>query len=98
MVKYITLTDSSGQEQAIPLENLAHLNTEVSLTALTIEYITADANPSTIVINHAAEAASSHTFKLWMTDEIEKALASNWREVEHKPAPPLAVTTILYTP
>ncbi len=96
MVKYITLTDSSGQEQAIPLENLAHLDT-TSTTVLTLEYIVAEV-PSSITIGHAAEAASSHTFKLWMTDEIEKALASNWREVEHKPAPPLAVTTILYTP
>ena len=96
MVKYITLTDSSGQEQAIPLENLAHLDT-TSITELTLEYISPEV-PSSIAITHAAEAASSHTFKLWMTDEIEKALASNWREVEHKPAPPLAVTTIVYTP
>ena len=96
MVKYITLTDSSGQEQAIPLANLAHLDT-TSVTALTLEYISAEV-ASSIAIGHAAEAASSHTFKLWMTDEIEKALASNWREVEHKPAPPLAVTTITYNP
>ncbi len=96
MVKYITLTDSSGQEQAIPLQNLAHIDT-TSTTQLTLEYITPEVS-SAIVINHTAEAASSHTFKLWMTDEIEKALASNWREVEHKPAPPLAVTTITYTP
>ena len=96
MVKYITLTDNSGQEQAIPLENLAHLDT-TSATELTLEYITAEV-PSTIVITHTAEVASSNTFKLWMTDEIEKALASNWKEVEHKPAPPLAVTTIIYAP
>jgi len=96
MVKYITLTDSSGQEQAIPLENLAHLDT-TSTTQLTLEYITPEV-ASAIVITHDAEAASSHTFKLWMTDEVEKALASNWREVEHKPTPPLTVTTITYTP
>lgn len=96
MVKYITLTDNSGQEQAIPLDNLAHLDT-TSTTQLTLEYITAEVT-SSIAINHDAEAASSHTFKLWMTDEVEKALASNWREVEHKPTPPLAVTTITYLP
>lgn len=96
MVKYITLTDDSGQEQVIPLENLAHIDT-TSETILTLEYITPEV-PSTITISHAAEVAGSNTFKLWMTDEIEKALASNWREVEHKPEPPLAVTTIIYTP
>lgn len=97
MIKFITLTDSAGQEQAIPLECLGHLDTTLT-TALTIEYITADASPSTIVINHDGEVGGSHVFKLWMTDQIEKALASNWREVEHKPAPPLAVTSITYAP
>jgi hypothetical protein len=96
MVKYITLTDNSGQEQAIPCANLAHMDT-TSATVLTIEYLTADANPSTVVINHAADGTANQ-WKLFMTSELEKALGSNWREVERKPTPPTAITTIVYAP
>ena len=95
MVKYITLTDNSGQEQAIPLENLAHVDT-ISATSLNIEYITPEV-ANGIIINHGTDR-TTHEFKLFLIDEIEKALASNWREVEHKPTPPTAITTILHTP
>jgi hypothetical protein len=96
MVKYITLTDDSGQEQAIPLQNLAHLDT-TSTTVLTLEYITPEV-ANTIVITHGADT-STHEWKLWMTDQIERALASNWREVEYKPEnTPTAVSTIVYAP
>ena len=95
MVKYITLTDNSGQEQAIPLQNLAHVDS-ISATSCNIEYITPETT-NAVVINHATDR-TTHEFKLFIIDEIEKALASNWREVEHKPTPPTAVTTILQTP
>ena len=96
MEKYITLTDSSGQEQLIPCNSIATVGT-TSATQLTIEYFDIGQNPSTVVINHGTDA-TTHEFKLFMINEIEKALASNWREVEHTPGPPPAVPTIVFAP
>jgi hypothetical protein len=96
MVKYITLTDASGQEVPIPLQGLAHLDTSTS-TQLSLKYLNASSNPIVILIAHAADV-TPHQWKLFMTQQVEKALASNWREVESKPTPPTAVTAIVANP
>tara|TARA_R100001230_G_C5621439_1_gene130830 strand:- start:364 stop:654 length:291 start_codon:yes stop_codon:yes gene_type:complete len=96
MEKFITFTDSSGQEQLIPCQDIAVIVT-ANPGQCTIEYFDVGQNPSTIVINHVTET-TAHEFKLFMINEVEKALASNWREVEHKPGPPTAVTSVVYAP
>jgi hypothetical protein len=96
MVKYITLTDVTGQEVAIPLQGLAHIDTTNSVQ-LTLKYLNATSNPILIVIGHAADV-TTHQWKLFMTQQVEKALASNWREVESKPTPPTAVSAVIFNP
>jgi len=95
MVKYITFTKSDGQEIAVPLQRLAHIDTTDS-TTLTLCYLNATDN-STIVITHDADV-TTHQWKLFMTQQVQMALASNWREVESKPTPPTAITAITITP
>lgn len=96
MVKYITFTLPSGQEVLIPLENLAHIDT-TSSTQLTLRYLNATSNPILILINHAADV-TTHQWKLFMTQQVEMALASNWRNVESKPTPPTAISAIAVSP
>ena len=96
MEKFITFTDSSGQEQLIPCSGIAVIGTSNPGQCF-IEYFDVGQDPSAITITHGTDN-TAHEFKLFMINEVEKALASNWREVEHKPAPPTAVTTVVYTP
>jgi len=95
MVKYITFTLPSGQEVLIPLQNLAHIDS-TSSTVLTLRYLNAT-NTSDIAITHGADVTANQ-FKLFMTQQVEMALASNWREVESKPEPPTAISIIAVTP
>lgn len=95
MVKYITFTDADGQEIAIPLQGLAHIDT-ASATSLALRYLNAT-NNSVILIAHEADV-TTHQWKLFMTQQVQMALASNWREVESKPTPPTAITGIGITP
>jgi hypothetical protein len=96
MVKYITLTDATGQEVPIPLQGLAHIDTTNS-SQLTLRYLSASSAPILIVIAHVADV-TTHQWKLFMTQQVEKALASNWRQVESKPTPPTAITGIAVGP
>ena len=50
--------------------------------------------PILIVIAHVADV-TTHQWKLFMTQQVEKALASNWRQVESKPTPPTAITAVI---
>jgi len=95
MVKYITFTKPDGLEVAIPLQDLAHIDTSDS-TNLNIKYLNAS-QTSAIVITHAADV-TAHQWKLFMTQQVQMALASNWREVESKPTPPTAITGIAVLP
>ena len=95
MVKYITFTLPSGQEVLIPLENLAHIDTTTS-TQLSLKYFNATST-GVIVIAHDADV-TAHQWKLFMTQQVQMALASNWREVESKPTPPTAITGIAILP
>ena len=95
MVKYITFTDPDGLEVAIPLQDLAHMDTSSS-TALNLKYLNAS-QTSAIVISHDADV-TTHQWKLFMTQQVQMALASNWREVESKPTPPTAITGIAVLP
>ena len=95
MVKYITFTQPDGLEVAIPLQGLAHIDT-VNDTTLNLKYINAS-QISIIVITHDADV-TAHQWKLFMTQQVQMALASNWREVESKPTPPTAVSLILILP
>ena len=96
MVKYITLTNADGQEVLIPLQGLAHIDTTTS-TQLTLRYLNATSQPILITIAHAADV-TTHQWKLFMTEQVQKALASNWRQVESKPTPPTAITAIAVSP
>ena len=95
MVKYITFTTPNGLEVAIPLQGLAHIET-VNDTTLNLKYINAS-QISVIVITHDADV-TAHQWKLFMTQQVQMALASNWREVESKPTPPTAITNIAVLP
>ena len=95
MVKYITFTTPNGLEVAIPLQGLAHIDT-VNDTTLNLKYINAS-QISVIVITHDADV-TAHQWKLFMTQQVQMALASNWREVESKPTPPTAITNIAVLP
>jgi len=95
MVKYITLTLPSGQEVPIPLQGLAHIDT-TSSTQLSLKYFNATST-GLILITHDADVTANQ-FKLFMTQQVEMALASNWREVESKPTPPTAISAIAITP
>ena len=95
MVKYITFTKPDGLEVAIPLQGLAHIDT-VTDTSLNLKYINAS-QISVIVITHDADV-TAHQWKLFMTQQVQKALASNWREVESKPTPPTAISLIQILP
>jgi len=96
MVKYITFTLPSGQEVPIALQGLAHIDTTTA-TQLTLRYLNATSNPIIILINHDADVTDNQ-WKLFMTQQVEMALASNWRNVESKPTPPTAISAIAVSP
>ena len=95
MKKYLRILNSDGQQYLIDVTNvLGFDNSTASTTEMTIIYrpITGN-NDLRIKITHAT-APNAYAFQNWFVDQMERILASNWKEVVESPEPPYAVTAI----
>jgi hypothetical protein len=95
MKKYLRILNSDGQQYLIDVTKvLGFDNSTASTTTMTIIYRPITGNSDLrLKITHAT-APNAYAFQNWFVDQMERILASNWKEVVESPEPPYAVTAI----
>jgi len=98
MTKYIRLLNADGQQYLIDVTKvLGFEDSTASTTQMTIVYSPITGNNDVRIRVQHATAPNAYAFQNWFVDQMERILASNWREVVESPEPPYAVTGIFNT-
>ena len=98
MTKYIRLLNADGQDYLIDVTKVLGFEaTTASTTQMTIVYSPIVGNNDLRIRVQHDTAPNAYAFQNWFVDQMERILASNWREVVESPEPPYAVTGIFNT-
>lgn len=98
MTKYIRLLNTDGQQYLIDVTKvLGFEESTASTTQMTIVYSPIVGNNDLRIRVQHDTAPNAYAFQNWFVDQMERILASNWREVVESPEPPYAVTGIFNT-